>query len=189
MSVTANKMKKMYVLLIRSRSIPSRLIRILTRAVYTHASLGFTEDCMHLYSFARKYANLPLPGCFMSEKIDRGFLGKDPATPCALYCVEVSEDIFNNTHSEVMKMFEEQKKYKYNYLGLFLCWFGIEKDRKNKFFCSEFVAHTLKKTGAVNIDKPPSLFRPVDFQKIENLNLLYEGNIGGLRNKILINIS
>ena len=189
MSVTANKTKKMYVLLIRSRSLPSRMIRILTRAVYTHASLGFSEDCLQLYSFARKYSNLPLPGCFTPEKIDRGFLGKDPATPCALYCVEVPTEVFENAHSEVLKMLEEKKKYKYNYLGLFLCWFGIEKVRKNKFFCSEFVAHTLKETGALNIEKPPSLFRPVDFQKIENLKLLYEGNIGGLRNKILINIS
>ena len=189
MSATVNQTKKMYVLLIRSKSLPSLLIRMFTKAVYTHASLGFTEDCMQLYSFARKYSNLPLPGCFTTEKIDRGFLGKDPKTPCALYCVEVPTEVFENAQSEVEKMYEEQKKYKYNYLGLLLCWFGIAKVRKNRFFCSEFVAHTLKTTGALNIEKPPSLFRPVDFQGIQNLNLLYEGNIGGLRNKILINIS
>ena len=179
--------KKMYVLLIRSNSLPSILIRMITRAMYTHASLGFSEDCMQLYSFARKYENLPLPGCFTSEKIDRGFMGKDPKTPCALYCFDVSEEVFDNTYSEVMKMYEKRKAYKYNYLGLILCGLGIEKTRKDKYFCSEFVAHMLKKTGALNIEKPTSLFRPMDFRKLPQLNLVYEGNIGGLKNKILIN--
>ncbi len=179
--------KKMYVLLMRSNSLPSFLIRFLTRAGYTHASLGFSEDCMQLYSFARKYENLPLPGCFTTEKIDRGFMGKDPKTPCALYYINVSDDVFENLHDNVMEMYSKRKEYKYNYLGLFLCWFGIAKRRRNKYFCSEFVAHTLKEAGAIQIEKPPSLFRPEDFQKIPQLHLVYEGNIGGLRNKILIN--
>jgi hypothetical protein len=179
--------KKVYVLLMRSNSLPSVLIRFLTRAGYTHASLGFSEDCMQLYSFARKYEHLPLPGCFTSERIDRGFMGKDPKTPCALYYIDVPVSVFDNLQESVMKMYNRRKEYKYNYLGLFLCWFGIAKRRKNKYFCSEFVAQSLTESGAISIEKPPSLFRPVDFQKISRLNLVYEGNIGGLRNKILIN--
>jgi hypothetical protein len=162
------------------------LIRFFTRAVYTHASLGFSEDCMQLYSFARKYENLPLPGCFTSEKIDRGFMGKDPKTPCALYSIDVSGEVFDNSYDFVMEMYSRRREYKYNYLGLILCGIGIAKTRKNKYFCSEFVAHTLKEMGVADVKKPPSLFRPVDFQKMSQLKLVYEGNIGGLRNKILI---
>ncbi len=179
--------KRIYVLLIRSNSMLSRAIRIFTKAGYTHASLGFSEDCMQLYSFARKYVPLPVPVCFMNEKIDRGFLGKDPKIPCALYYVDVTVEIYENTYEEVMKMYADHASYKYSYLGIFLCWFGIERARKNKYFCSEFVADTLKKTGALPISKHPSLFRPVDFQGISELNLVYEGDIGGLRNKILAN--
>lgn len=179
--------KKMYVLLMRSNSLPSALIRFFTHASYTHASLGFSKDCMQLYSFARKYVNLPLPGCLMSEKIDRGFMGKNPKVPCALYQLEVSEEVFESTYDNVMEMFEKRQGYKYNYWGLVLCGFGIEKKRKNKYFCSEFVASMLDQNGAVELPKPPSLFRPTDFPKLPQLKLLYEGNIGGLRNKILIN--
>ena len=143
---------------------------------------------MNLYSFARKYENLPFPGCFTTEKIDRGFLGKDPKTPCALLCLDVPADVFESVNEEVCKMYRKKKQYKYNYFGLILCGFGIEKARKNKFFCSEFVAHMLKKSGAVNIDKHPSVFRPVDFLKIDKLKLVYEGNIGGLRDKMLVKV-
>lgn len=179
--------KKMYVLLLRSNSLPSVLIRLFTKAAYTHASLGFSEDCMQLYSFARKYEHLPLPGCLMNEKIDRGFMGKDPKTPCALYCFDVPMEVFETTYADVMSMYEKRMGYKYNYLGLVLCGLGIARTRKNKYFCSEFVAHTLKKNGALEIKKPPSLFRPTDFPKLSQLELMYEGNIGGLRDKILIN--
>lgn len=179
--------RKMYVLLMRSNSLPSVLIRFLTRSSYTHASLGFSADCMQLYSFARKYENLPLPGCFVCEKIDRGFMGKNPKVPCALYSFDVPVETFENVRGEVMGMYRQKEGYKYNYLGLILCGIGIAKRRKNKYFCSEFVAHTLKKNGALEISKPSSLFRPTDFPKLPQLKLLYEGNIGGLRNKILIN--
>lgn len=179
--------KKLYVLLIRTKSLPSILIGCLTKAAYTHASIGFSEDCKQLYSFARKYENLPLPGCFMSERIDGGFMGKDPKTPCALYCVDVTDEVFENTYNSVMEIQSRREEYSYNYLGLFLCWFGIEKQRKNKFFCSEFVAHTLSASGAVALEKPPSLFRPMDFRKISDLRLVYEGNIGDFRKKYLIN--
>ncbi len=180
--------KRLYVLLIRSRSVPSMLIRFFTKAKYTHSSLGFSEDCMQLYSFARKYESLPLPGCFTTEKIDRGFLGKDPETPCALFYFDVTTDVFESVNAEVNMMYEKQHQYKYNYLGLILCGLGIEKTRKNKYFCSEFVSHILKKTGALPIEKHPSVFRPVDFLKMDELKLIYEGNIGGLRDKILINV-
>ena len=124
--------RKMYVLLIRSKSLPSMIIRLFTRAGYTHASLGFSEDCMQLYSFARKYEKLPFPGKLMTEKIDRGFLGKDPKTPCALYCIEVSEEIFEKTRSDILEMYKERNKYRYNYFGLVYCLFGIAKTRKNR---------------------------------------------------------
>ena len=179
--------KKMYVLLMRSNSLPSVIIRFFTRSAYTHASLGFSEDCMQLYSFARKYEKLPLPGAFVSEKIDRGFMGKNPNIPCALYRFDVPSETFQNVKDEVLRMYEQKSEYKYNYLGLVLCGWGIAKRRKNKYFCSEFVAHTLKKNGALEISKPSSLFRPTDFPKLSQLELVYEGNIGGLRNKILIN--
>ena len=179
--------KRMYILLVRSKSLPSKLIGFLAREGYTHAALSFSSDCTELYSFARKYQNLPLPGSFAVETIYSGFLGKYPKTPCALYSFDVTEDICEKIYADIMEVNRKRKIYKYNYLGLFLCWFGIKRVRKNKYFCSEFVAHTLKNAGALDIKKHPSVFRPGDFQEIPELDLIYEGNIEGLRNRTFIN--
>ncbi len=180
--------KRIYILLIRSNSMLSRIIHFITRAGYTHASLGFSEDCQQLYSFARRYIHLPFPVCFMNENIHRGFLGKNPKVPCALYYTDIPEEIYEKLHERVLRMLDEKKEYGYNYLGLLSCLFGIAWERHKKYFCSEFVAKTLKETNALPIEKAPSLVRPVDFQKISQLHLVYEGTISGLRNQIVSSV-
>ena len=71
--------------------------------------------------------------------------------------------------------------YQYNILGLFLCLFGVENQRRRHFFCSQFVSYVLLKSGAVEFGKAPSLVRPVDFQNLPGATQIFEGSIAQLR--------
>ena len=47
--------------------------------------------------------------------------------------------------------------------------------RKNKYYCSEFVKHLV---DVANIENNlPDIVRPQDFEKIDNVELIYKGKL------------
>ena len=78
-------MKKIYILLTKSDTWVSHLIKLVTNDTYTHASISFEPDLQPMYSFSRKFVNLPLPAGLRMEPLDRGFYKKYSYIPCALY--------------------------------------------------------------------------------------------------------
>lgn len=172
--------KSVYVLLIRTDTLFSRLIHFFTKSEYTHASLGMSSDCHELYSFARKYASLPLPGCFVRENVSAGLMAKSPEAPCVLYEIKIPNQVFAAIHNEIEALKRLPKPPKYSLTGPILCWIGIESKQRKKFFCSRFVADILERSGAVTLGKPASLFRPIDFTYLSELHLVYKGTLGGL---------
>ena len=73
-----------YILLTRTSSILSRLIRILTRAAYTHAALALDEEFEETYSFTRRNPRLIWPAGLARESLWRGLYlaRRDPPLPC-----------------------------------------------------------------------------------------------------------
>lgn len=169
-----------YVLLMRSDTFFSRVIHLFTGSEYTHSSLGMSSDCHELYSFARKYTNLPLPGCFVRENISSGVMAKFPNSPCALYEIKISKQIFDNIRNEIENIKSLDKPPKYSLMGTLCCWIGYETKQRKKFFCSRFVADILERSGAIALSKPAALFHPVDFTKQPELTLVYSGTLGEL---------
>ena len=169
-----------YVLLMQSNTLFSRFIKVMTGGKYTHSSIGVQADCNDLYSFARKYSRLPLPAGFVKEHLNRGILKKSKNAPCALLKIRVSPEIKLRITDKLERMFQFKDKYHYNLVGTFQCYFNLPTERKNKFFCSEFVAHTLFSTGAIKLLKPPSLYKPMDFFNQPELEVCYEGTLGDL---------
>lgn len=169
-----------YVLLMRSDTFFSRVIHIITGSEYTHSSLGMSSDCHELYSFARKYTNLPLPGCFVRENISAGVMAKFPNSPCALYEIKISKKAFDDIRNEIEHIKSLDKPPKYSLMGTFCCWIGYETKQRKKFFCSRFVADILERSGAITLRKPAALFHPVDFTKQPELTLVYSGTLGEL---------
>ncbi len=49
--------------------------------------------------------------------------------------------------------------------------------RKNAYFCSQFVAYILKESGIITFDKPLELVTPYDLQQIPKLEFVYEGKL------------
>ena len=163
--------RELYILLLRTTSLLSRVIHIATREPYTHVSIGFSGDCTQFYSFARRYTNLPLPAGFVHESIESGMMAKCKNAPCALYRLEVPEKSYRAIRRKFKRMLPIRKRFQYSVLGTFLCFFGIAYKRRNKYFCSQFVAETLNEVGIM------------DFLKLPEMELCYEGTLGGLAEK------
>ena len=172
--------KFLYVLLIRTNTIFSRIIHVLTGSRFTHASVGLDVGCEQLYSFARKGTYMPLPAGFVNEQLDSGLIAKCYDCPCAMYKVEITQSAFEELKNRVETMLRDPKKFKYSCIGPILCFFHRPYEHGRNYFCSQFVADVLRETGAVQLHKSPSLYHPNDFTKMEELQLEYEGTIGGL---------
>ena len=170
-----------YILLIRSNSCFSRLIHCVTGAEFTHASLSLDPACGVLYSFARKHTHLPLPAGFVQEHLDSGIMGNDPQIPCALYRIEISPEVRRRLETRLMQMQARQDWLKYSLLGPFFCLLQRPRMRKDRYFCSQFVAHTLADTGAIRLQKPASLYHPCDFPQQPEAQLCYRGELRGLQ--------
>lgn len=175
--------KSVYVLLIRTNTIVSRLIHFFTKCEYTHSSIGMSSDCHELYSFARKYMISPIPACFVRENIDTGVMAKFPNSPCALYEIKIPKQVFDKIYNELETLKHLDKPLKYSLLGPIFCWIGYESKQRKKFFCSRFVADLLERSGAVTLSKPAALFRPIDFTSLSELKLIYRGTLGELADK------
>ena len=178
-------MKPIYIFLTRSRSLPSRLIALFTGDRYTHASLAFDGELTSLYSFARRYPSLPLPAGLVVEHLDRGFYRTQRGIPCAILRLRVPEAVYRSVRLRVMNMLRRSGEYRYSVLGLILCRHGIPAERKNRYFCSQFVAKVLSDAGALRLPKPPSLMRPADFADPAlfsgcGIECVYRGRLGYL---------
>lgn len=70
--------------------------------------------------------------------------------------------------------------YKYNLMGLILCKLEVPYRRNHYYFCSEFVSEILAYSQAIELPKLPCLMKPSDYLLFEELECLYQGNIGEL---------
>lgn len=167
--------KSIYLLLTRSETSISKLIHFATSDTYTHVMISFDGDFSNWYSFSRKYRHFPLPAGLKKEALHWMF-----TAPCALFRLPVTQEIWESAKGIVEAMFTAEEKYRYNVVGLPLCWAGIEYSRENHYFCSEFVGTVLVKSGAASLPKPPSLMRPSDYEKLKQTERLFTGNITDL---------
>ena len=174
-------MKTIYILLTRTNTLLSRCIHAAPGNHYTHSALSLDNTFTQLYSFGRKYKYSYLPAGFVRESVNRGLMGDSNDIECAVYELKIT----NRSHKRLMRLLNEMESemelYQYNILGLFLCLFGVENQRRRHFFCSQFVSYVLLKSGAVEFGKAPSLVRPVDFQNLPGATQIFEGSIAQLR--------
>lgn len=162
--------KKIYILLTRFRDTGSRLLGTFTGSYYTHASIGFEEDANTFYSFVTKG--------FIVEDISR-YIKKSQNSPfpCCLYEICVSKRIYSSAKKIVLRFADNKKNMKYTLFGVIMCLFGVKYENKCSYFCSHFVAHVLKKSGAVILKRASCLYFPEDLTKIEGIKLNYIGNL------------
>lgn len=167
-----------YLLLSRSGTAFSRLIRALTGDEYTHISLGLGSGG-EIYSFARLHPRRPLPAGLVREDCARSYMARHPDIPCAVYRLAVTPGQREAIEARVGSMLLQRELYHYSILGTALCRLDIAHERGYHFFCSQFVGDVLARSGAVELPKAPSLMRPEDFTRLPGAELIYKGPLSG----------
>lgn len=168
-------MPYLYVLFSRSDTWFSSLIYYLGPGEFTHAALALDRDLRDLYSFGRFNPNLPLPAGFVTEHVHTGVYGRCGGSTCRVYRVCVSEEGYRRVVKILNFMKSRADCYHYNLFGVALCALKISHKRKARFFCSQFVAEMLQRSGAVVLPKPPHMMGPADLLELPELELVYEG--------------
>ncbi len=169
--------RSVYILLTNTGTLFTKSIQSYTKAPYNHASISFDRELTELYSFGRKHPNNPLNGGFVKEDIKTGTYSKYPNTTCVIYEMQVTEREFEKM-KRVLDLFIRRKgKFLYNLLGVFGVALGEPIEFSNSYFCSQFVAEVLQRSGIRLWNKLPALVTPDDFRSSDRLRLVYEGKL------------
>ncbi len=168
-------MKKIYILLMHTNTIPSKLIRFFTRYKYTHVGLALEPSCTSIYSFGRKNLHSIFHSGFTIENKNGAFFQTFHQTVCRIYEVDVSIKEYKKIKQVLTDMTNQIQIYKYDFVGLIPRFLGIPITLKNRYVCSFFVAEVLKKAKVLDFKKKVCLVHPRDFTKLNKLKLIYEG--------------
>ena len=167
-----------YILLSRTKTLYSHIVSLAEGGGgYTHASLALGPGCSRVYSFSRKYAQLPLPSPLVREDVPGSYMARHPQTPCALYSLTETGGQYDAVSRRVEEMLSGGVKYRYSLLGSALCALDNGHERGYHFFCSQFVASVLSECAALELPRSPSLIRPSDFELMDALTLAYAGPV------------
>lgn len=169
-------MRKIYILLMHTHTIPARLIKIVTEYGYSHVGLSLEKNCKTIYSFGRRNPYSILNGGFSIEYKEGAFFKKFHKTTCKIYEVEVTDKQYDEVKSIIEYMKEHIEEYKYDIWGIVPRFFGIPLTLRNRYVCSYFVARVLEKTGIHQFKKKVCLIRPRDFDGLDGFKEIYRGN-------------
>lgn len=172
--------KTIYILLTDTGSILTRLIKTYTNKPYNHASIAFDTELLEVYSFGRKTARNPLIGGFVKEDLNWDIFKQ---ANCAIYSLTVTYEEYQYMYQYIQDLAAKKKDYRYNFIGLFGVMFQKPINRKNAFFCSQFVASVLQKSKSVEFEKDIGLVQPCDLPLSAEFQLVYQGKLQEYTNK------
>lgn len=170
-------MKKIYILLSRTDTVPARVIRVFAKGEFSHVSVSLLPRTDHFYSYARRHINNPMFAGFISENIHTKVFARYPHAHCAVYCIEVSDEGYERAKRLIRFFIKNKEKATYSFLGAATVKLGLKIKRKYKFTCSQFAAFLLHYTGDVKLPKDPLFMLPNDFPQIDGIKLLYDGTL------------
>lgn len=170
-------MHSIYIMLTRSETVLSRLVFLVTKDAYTHASISFDHKLTTFYSSSRKNGRTIFPAGPCRESLNWGYYRRHDQIPCIVYELPVSAEAYESAKQEVAAIMEKASRYHFNVIGLLLCRMGIPFHRKRFFFCSQFVSEILQRSHALELPKDTSLMRPIDYTHLPELLCRFKGNI------------
>lgn len=167
--------QKIYVLLTDTGTMFTRLIKRFTAAPYNHASIVLDDLMTEVYSFGRKCPNNPWLGGFVEEDVYEGTFRHFPGTRCVLLSLNLSQRQYKEVKRIIRQYKAEEDSYRYNLIGLLGVLMRLDITRDRSYFCSQFVAETLRQSGVKLWDRSSSLVTPHDFMLHPAFEVMYEG--------------
>ena len=173
--------KQIYVVISQTGTILSRILKAVTGAEYNHASLSLDSDLKTMYSFGRLNPYNPFLGGFVVESPYFGTFKRFSHTKAAVLAIDISEEKYLKIQEKLDSMCSEPKNYHYNYLGLFMAAFHINRKKENCYYCSEFVKDILQKYKIEGAKQLHPIVKPINFLSLPH-KLIYCGKLSQYSN-------
>ncbi|MDR1292236.1 MAG: hypothetical protein LBJ91_02415 [Clostridiales Family XIII bacterium] len=173
---------KVFIVLTRSPTLLSRLVRRVTRAKYTHAALALDEGLEYMFSFGRRRASNPFVGCFKRESLNDDIYGACAELPGVVAEIPVTPAQYAEICGIIESFLLNHHNYSYNTLGLIRNLARVPAENDKRFFCSEFVYYVLNESGVCDFGMLREGIRPEMLLKV-NGRIAFEGDLILLRNK------
>ncbi len=177
--ITVND-KYILILLTKYPGFMAKFLNFIPRWYFTHASIGINDSTDTFFSFVTKGFRIEIPHKHPTAK------QKD--VPCELYRIPVSDHVYTKVKHLLEFYNNNSRKYRFSYIGVFMCIMRIAYRANNYYFCSQFVAEVLESTKVMKLKKHSSLYTPDDFSRIANLQCVFKGTLKILVNSPKINI-
>lgn len=174
-NVHNDRTNSVYVLLTNTGTLFTRVIKSFTRAPYNHASLVMDETLEGIYSFGRKQATNPFNGGFIKEDVYNGTFRHFPETTCKLLRIAVTDQQKASLEKMICEFEKNKNIYRYNLIGLIGVLMNANLQPALSYFCSQFVAESLRSSGIQLWNRPSTLVTPNDFLVHEQAETIYEG--------------
>lgn len=167
-------MKKIYIVLTYTGTILSKIVKIYTRREFSHVSIALDEDLKEMYSFGRINAYNPFWAGFVHEAVDKGTFKRFKNTKARVYSLTVKDEQYEKVKEVIRDIQNNKLDYNFNILGLLGVVINYKVKRERYFYCAEFVKYVLEQS---NICYLPDIVKPEDFKEIDNLNVVYNGQL------------
>ncbi len=169
--------KEIYIVVMQTGTILSRMLKRLTGKEYNHVSVSFDPDLHYLYSFGRKNAYNPWIGGFVQESLDFGTLKRFSETRAVVMSLPVEEEIYDELVHKINEMFDDRDNYYYDSLGLILACFNVIYKRDRHYYCSSFVRELLVDYGIEDSEQFESIVQPMHFLDLPDGRVIYRGRL------------
>lgn len=166
-------MKQIYLVLTYTGTTLAKIVKFYTKKKYSHISIGLDYELKELYSFGRLNPYNPFVGGFVHEGLNKGTFKRFKKTMGAVYSLNVTDEQYDSIVNIIEYVNQNKNKYKFNTTGLFLVSINKKYQKQDTFYCAEFVKYVLEK--AFNKKLLPDIIKPMDFLKLDNIELIYEG--------------
>ena len=152
--------KTIYLILTSNKTPLGLLIQTVLDIPFSHIGISFEDNFSEVFAFGDDLDENH--SGFLIEKMDRGVFTANDSDYVMLE-LDVTPKEYDRLKAEVRWFVHRHKEMKFNDIGLFVNAIGIPMNFKNRFFCSQFVAYVLEKSGVKLFDKNYGLVRPSDF--------------------------
>lgn len=171
--------KEIYLVFSYTGTLLSKCIKKITNDKYAHVSISLDDTFTNMYSFGRKHPSNPIWAGLVTENLFDGVFKNFKNSKCLIYKIEISPEQYLELEKILNIFMSEQKKYKYNFIGLFTVKTKKTFKRKYHYFCSQFVSEVLQAAHIIQLSKSPEFIKPCDLlnTNIENKIFIYEGLI------------
>lgn len=150
------------VLFVNYEDFWSKVVYRLLGKGYGHASLGVDENEEIYYSFNFKG--------FRREKPRKH---ESIVSKSICYKIAVSKEEYDKVVQTIEEFQRRRFEWKYNLMGMLLSIVRIKRRKAKHYFCSEFVAETLKNANIINSEKSAAHYLPYRLEqellKLRNL--------------------